>query len=463
MDSFLKELKHAPTPQRVLAKAKLLGPLVQDVLLAPLVSQQEVMSGTELTMELHRYFSPDVSRLHAMCEKYDDMCMFVLESASEVLAQPNMPDDIRRVCVSNLFAVVHGVPLTSVSGRTTWCLELKKSPRVDNSTLAADFGFETKSDAPTAERIFAVEHRRDVFTSVWCKVLAGDVLPLPLRRHVLKHIDETVFPVLTSPTILFDLLVAQFDQGGIDAAYALRGVFILILHYNLEFPRFFEAVYALLDEDVINSKHALDILPLVGTFISGPRITDELVAAFARKLSYLSRSAPAHVAQYIMFIVCNLMRTNHSAVGLVHWGNPVVDYDDDDDADEDEEGSTEEHEEKEEAAAVVDTDTEENSNDDDDDSGSEASFDPDTRKPSECRADRSMCWEAEHLLHHPTHTVRSTTQILCEDPTRPVIRIDKSLMSYESLMRSEMAECGTTTLAFTQCPGEFIARGAAFW
>eukprot|EP00966_Prymnesium_polylepis_P245491 5679347-Prymnesium_polylepis.1 len=58
-------------------------------------------------------------------------------------------------------------------------------------------------------------------------------------RRVLQQLPTAVLPHVPKPLRYCDLLSDGYDRGGLDAILALKGLFVLMLKHNLEFPRFY--------------------------------------------------------------------------------------------------------------------------------------------------------------------------------------------------------------------------------
>lgn len=57
------------------------------------------------------------------------------------------------------------------------------------------------------------------------------------------------------PTIFSDFLTRSYDIGGVISVMALSGLFILMTQHGLEYPKFYEKLYALLTPAVFMAKH----------------------------------------------------------------------------------------------------------------------------------------------------------------------------------------------------------------
>jgi len=101
------------------------------------------------------------------------------------------------------------------------------------------------------------------FTKAWLSFLK---LPLPLDvyKEVLASIHQNVIPSMSNPAILCDFLTRSYDIGAVISVMALSGLFILMTQHGLEYPKFYEKLYALLTPAVFMAKHRSVFLQVSG-------------------------------------------------------------------------------------------------------------------------------------------------------------------------------------------------------
>lgn len=92
------------------------------------------------------------------------------------------------------------------------------------------------------------------------------------QRRVLARLHKDVLPHLSpSPAMVHDFLTDCLDLGGVEALLALQGLHTLITRHNLDYPRFYDRVYALLaDRQWLHSRHRPRFFRLLETFLSSP-------------------------------------------------------------------------------------------------------------------------------------------------------------------------------------------------
>jgi U3 small nucleolar RNA-associated protein 19 len=117
------------------------------------------------------------------------------------------------------------------------------------------------------------------FTKAWISFLR---LPLPIDvyKEVLASIHLTVIPHLSNPTMLCDFLTKSYDIGGVVSVMALSSLFILMTQHGLEYPFFYEKLYALLVPSVFVAKHRAKFLQVL-PYLSNRSMTDYFIICYS--------------------------------------------------------------------------------------------------------------------------------------------------------------------------------------
>ncbi|XP_075673346.1 protein NUCLEOLAR COMPLEX ASSOCIATED 4 [Castanea sativa] len=155
------------------------------------------------------------------------------------------------------------------------------------------------------------------FTKAWISFLRLQ-LPLDVYKEVLVTLHQAVIPYLSNPIMLCDFLTRSYDIGGVVSVMALSSLFILMTQYGLEYPNFYEKLYALLVPSIFMAKHRAKFFQLLDSCLKSTLLPAYLAAAFAKKLSRLSLSVPASGALVIIALIHNLLRRHPSINCLVH-------------------------------------------------------------------------------------------------------------------------------------------------
>lgn len=117
---------------------------------------------------------------------------------------------------------------------------------------------------------------------------------------------------------LADWLGGTVDGGGAHALLAMNGLFVLMTTYNLDYPRFYERLYALLDGEVLHARYRARFFRLLDTFLRSPLLSASLVAGFIKRLARLALSAPPAGAILVVPFVYNLFKRHPGTMAMLH-------------------------------------------------------------------------------------------------------------------------------------------------
>lgn len=151
-------------------------------------------------------------------------------------------------------------------------------------------------------------------------------LPLPsdVYKKVLSQLHKRVIPFIPNPILLSDFLTNSYNVGGLISVMALNGLFILITKHGLEYPDFYNKLYALLEPSIFVAKHRARFFELVDTCLKSTHIPAYLAAAFAKKLGRLALSAPPAGALVVIAMIHNLLRRHPSINHLVQGDTAAI-------------------------------------------------------------------------------------------------------------------------------------------
>ncbi|XP_065866887.1 protein NUCLEOLAR COMPLEX ASSOCIATED 4 isoform X2 [Euphorbia lathyris] len=162
------------------------------------------------------------------------------------------------------------------------------------------------------------------FTKAWISFLRLS-LPVDVYKEVLVTLHQAVIPFISNPLMLCDFLTRSYDIGGVVSAMALSSLFILMTQHGLEYPNFYEKLYALLLPSIFMAKHRAKFFQLLDSCLKSPLLPAYLAAAFAKKLSRLALSVPPSGAVVIIALIHNLLRRHPSINCLVHREDSATD------------------------------------------------------------------------------------------------------------------------------------------
>lgn len=148
-----------------------------------------------------------------------------------------------------------------------------------------------------------------------------------------------------------DFLTNSYNKGGLISVMALSGLFLLITEYGLEYPEFYNKLYALLEPSMFIAKYRARFfevqhfflvffffhlfkdlllkikfcLQLLDLSLKSPLLPSYLAAAFAKKLGRMALKSPPAGALIVIAIVHNLLRRHPSINCLVHQVTLLLD------------------------------------------------------------------------------------------------------------------------------------------
>ncbi|XP_072271810.1 nucleolar complex protein 4 homolog [Pyxicephalus adspersus] len=243
-------------------------------------------------------FSPLIIRFQEYLE-YDDVRYYTMYLVYEHITQiqKNTKESLTAAFQNNVFGLLSSINMPVDSELSHFLVEKKE-----------------KSDDWKPAQL--KEHKK-VFEKVWMTFLK-DKLSVNLYKKVLMILHESILPHMAKPTLMIDFLTAAYDVGGAISLLALNGLFVLIHQHNLEYPDFYKKLYSLLDPSVFHVKYRARFFHLANLFLSSTHLPVYLVAAFAKRLSRLSLTAPPEVLLMIIPFICNLIRRHPACRPLIH-------------------------------------------------------------------------------------------------------------------------------------------------
>ncbi|KAH9365734.1 hypothetical protein HPB48_009605 [Haemaphysalis longicornis] len=222
---------------------------------------------------------------------------------------------------------------------------------------------------------FIIDREKEVrrLSAVWIAFLRQK-LPVKLYRELLILLPDRVIPYLHNPLLVADFFIESYNRGGSHSLMALNGLFILIHRYHLDYPNFYEKLYALLAPDVFYQKYRARFFFLTDLFLSSSHLPAYLVAAFAKKLARMALSAPPYALLYVVPFIGNLLIRHRSLATMI--------------------------------------------NDPSDQDASTDPYDAEQPNPSQCKAADSSLWELKTLQSHWHPTVAKKAKFIDDNLPR---------------------------------------------
>ncbi|CAL5069618.1 unnamed protein product [Urochloa decumbens] len=374
--------------------------------------------------------------------KYTDVCYFTYTSVDKIAnsmsskatdsgkdAVQNGSDGSENKCaifIHNIYNLLAHVPVMDYQKESTF-------------EMWSAVGLSSKGEKDSSKDSSTTYIKKKLklkLTKAWLSFLK---LPLPLDvyKEVLASIHQNVIPSISNPAILCDFLTRSYDIGGVISVMALSGLFILMTQHGLEYPKFYEKLYALLTPAVFMAKHRSVFLQLLDTCLKSSYLPAYLAAAFAKRLSRLALSVPPAGALIIIALIHNLLRRHPSINFLVHW-----------EVDENDANATVEASRPKKIGADP--------------------FNNDEADPAKSGAMRSSLWEIDTLRHHYSPAVSRFVASLEEDltvraKTTEMKITDFSSGSYATVFRDEVRRrIKQVPLAFYRTTPTSLFQGSDF-
>ncbi|KAH7415266.1 hypothetical protein KP509_14G034900 [Ceratopteris richardii] len=225
-----------------------------------------------------------------------------------------------QLLMSNIYDVLICINIPKTIGKSS------ENPVVETWVKLKDDGYQKKRNQGDVENANEkIKKLKSKITRVWLTFLQ---LPLTtmLYEKVLGHMHKAIIPNLTNPLVLSDFLTNSYNQGGLISVMALSGLFLLITEHGLEYPDYYNKLYALLEPSLFIAKYRSRFFELLDLSLKSPLLPSYLAAAFAKKLGRLSLKSPPAGALIVIAIVHNLLRRHPSINCLVHQNNSNAEF-----------------------------------------------------------------------------------------------------------------------------------------
>ena len=145
-----------------------------------------------------------------------------------------------------------------------------------------------------------------------------------LLLQVLEYdLDLHVIPHLSHPLHLCGFLTDSFDHGGASSMLALKSLYFLMLHHDLDYPDFFPKLYSLLTPSVFFMRHRKEFFRLTDLFLTSSHLPASLVASFAKRLARLALKAPPSGPLFVLPLVYNLILRHPALTTMIHKSSVV--------------------------------------------------------------------------------------------------------------------------------------------
>lgn len=273
------------------------------------------------------------------------------------------------------------------------------------------------------------------YGAAWLRVLGGDLSNEQLA-DALQRIPVDVLPHVSEPLAFADLLTRCYNDGvNSDIAIsALDGLFLLISKHRLDYPLFYQKLYALFTPEVLfHSSQNARFLDLASKFLRfGEFLPGIIIAAFIKRLARRALVAPPAGAMWCLRLALDLLYKHPNVSFLVHRTISLFE-------------NSASKEKKAPAKSKLPY------------KGADP-FDDEELDPQASRADESCLWELEPLKAHISPAVSRLVLVFSKDVRKKPPPPQGDVSDYASLTFADVFEAEfkrrskTTTLAY-DAPG----------
>ncbi|CAG9467623.1 unnamed protein product [Pedinophyceae sp. YPF-701] len=324
-------------PDRLPVQLAAMGALME------LVRSEEVgQFGNTLFVAMIRRMaaSPDLSGelLGSFAERYAELAdvryytLRAVQDVAEDLADGGkevvLPAEMDRSEVtSNLFDILKcdAGPMLRSGEAASWCGAIEAGavrPAVaDDRAARKQAGKGAGDDATRAAKWASHGSHVRAFSGAWLALLRAP-MPADIYCNVLAALHEAVIPAMANPLLLSDFLTRSLDRGGITGMLALQGIFVLVTQHGLEYPKFYEKLYQLIQPSSLALRQRGQFFRLADMFLNSPMVPAYSAASFAKKFARMALAAPPHGAMLCLAFVNNIVRRHPSLVALQHRAAP---------------------------------------------------------------------------------------------------------------------------------------------
>ncbi|CAG8476017.1 22864_t:CDS:10 [Rhizophagus irregularis] len=269
-----------------------------------------------------------VSKKKRLDEKSVDKLNSLMENTFSILENlRTMPTDASEI---DEFWTGHPAPELSNSQENDDCEDDSDNMLFDdlfNENFEKEQTKESQKEIPHKKTkkpvLLQLSAHKRVFSDCWLALMK-----LPMTQESYKRIllimHKKIIPHMPQPTLLMDYLTESYNAGGVTSILALNGLFTLINEYNLDYPDFYKKLYTLFDRNLMHVKYRSRFFRLADLFLASTYLPAQLIAAFIKRMSRLSLTAPPHGIVMIIPMIYNLIRRHPSCTVLIHNSNEHV-------------------------------------------------------------------------------------------------------------------------------------------
>ncbi len=192
-----------------------------------------------------------------------------------------------------------------------------ESPTLDGLAEGEALILASPSDTPPYRRSASVKKE---LTALWSALIPA--IPKTRVKKLLLILNDAVLPNIYHPELLADFLSQAYSSGGLVGFLALDGLFTLMRIHNMDFPSFYDKLYALLDEKIMHAPYRKRFFKLFRLFMSSTMVPAYVVAAMVKRVARLALAAPPSAIVWIIPFIYNMLHDHPTCRVLIHRSVP---------------------------------------------------------------------------------------------------------------------------------------------
>ncbi len=155
------------------------------------------------------------------------------------------------------------------------------------------------------------------FNTLWHDFAQLHHKEVDIYKRCLIVLTDKVLPRLKNPLVFTDFLMNSYEVGGSISLLALNGVFFLMSKHNLEYPAFYEKLYSLCTPELMHAKYRARFFHLANIFLASSHLPEYLVAAFIKRFSRMSLTAPSDAIVMLLHFIGNLLLRHKGLLKMI--------------------------------------------------------------------------------------------------------------------------------------------------
>lgn len=174
-----------------------------------------------------------------------------------------------------------------------------------------------RTKAIKVPKILSPSSHRAQIAALWVAIMGLSLSPGETRT-VLEQMTYSIVPYFSRPQLLFDFLTDAYNAGGVISLLAINGVYELIKVKNLDYPMFYNKLYALFDRNLMHVRYRSRFFRLADIFLGSTHLPATLVASFIKRMARLAITAPPAAIVTVVPLIYNLLKAHPSCTFMVH-------------------------------------------------------------------------------------------------------------------------------------------------